>query len=194
MKHSLVLDSFCLRQFTPTATTFIPHDPSDFLERIRAQYDPQKLRPGYADFCKHLFVENFTEAHVTALEITSENEGLLRTCYESRTEKELPVLVRYFPREGLGKLEKARVLDVILYSFEQIQKEKQDMGDCLDQDCYEWGIISVKPQDEEFELPMQPITMMRNALGREQGGSGVPLDRNEYLRSVDYWKKVALVK
>jgi hypothetical protein len=24
---------------------------------------------------------------------------------------------------------------------------------------------------------MQPITMMRNALGREEGGSGVPLDR-----------------
>jgi hypothetical protein len=40
-----------------------------------------------------------------------------------------------------------------------------------------WGIISVKAQDEGFETPMQPITMMRNALGREEGGSGVVLDR-----------------
>lgn len=29
---------------------------------------------------------------------------------------------------------------------------------------------------------MQPITMLRNALGREEGGSGVPLDRDAYAR------------
>ncbi len=27
---------------------------------------------------------------------------------------------------------------------------------------------------------MQPITMLRNALGREEGGSGVKLDREAY--------------
>jgi hypothetical protein len=27
------------------------------------------------------------------------------------------------------------------------------------------------------ETPMEPITMMRNALGKTEGGSGVPLDR-----------------
>ena len=27
-----------------------------------------------------------------------------------------------------------------------------------------WGIISVKAQDEDFETPMQPITIMRNSL------------------------------
>ena len=29
-----------------------------------------------------------------------------------------------------------------------------------------WGIISVKGQLCDYELPMQPITVMRNALGR----------------------------
>ena len=32
---------------------------------------------------------------------------------------------------------------------------------------YDWGIISVKCQDADHELPMQPITMMRNALGKD---------------------------
>lgn len=41
---------------------------------------------------------------------------------------------------------------------------------------YDYGIVSVKPQDVDIETPMQPITMMRNALGKEHGGSGVPLD------------------
>jgi hypothetical protein len=29
--------------------------------------------------------------------------------------------------------------------------------------------------------------MMRNALGVDEGGSGVPLDRAAYLRSVAFW-------
>lgn len=35
---------------------------------------------------------------------------------------------------------------------------------------------------------MQPITMLRNALGREEGGSGVALSRGEYEKSVAYWE------
>ena len=41
---------------------------------------------------------------------------------------------------------------------------------------------------------MDPITMMRNALGKEQGGSGVLLDREKYLQSVKYWELNAIVK
>ncbi len=32
---------------------------------------------------------------------------------------------------------------------------------------YKYGIISVKCQDHDHEIPMEPITMMRNALGKE---------------------------
>lgn len=28
---------------------------------------------------------------------------------------------------------------------------------------------------------------MRNALGKEEGGSGIPLKREEYMKSVKYW-------
>ena len=35
------------------------------------------------------------------------------------------------------------------------------------------------------------ITMMRNALGVEEGGSGVPLDREAYARSVAFWERHA---
>lgn len=49
-------------------------------------------------------------------------------------------------------------------------------------------------QLEEFETPMSPITVLRNALGKEEGGSGVPLSREKYLQSVEYWKSHANVK
>jgi hypothetical protein len=35
---------------------------------------------------------------------------------------------------------------------------------------------------------MQPITMLRNALGREEGGSGVALGRQAYEASCAYWE------
>lgn len=31
---------------------------------------------------------------------------------------------------------------------------------------YDYGIVSVKFEDEKKETPMDPITMMRNALGK----------------------------
>jgi hypothetical protein len=46
----------------------------------------------------------------------------------------------------------------------------------------------LQAQDESYETPMQPITMLRNALGREEGGSGVPLNKAEYEKSVAYWE------
>lgn len=59
---------------------------------------------------------------------------------------------------------------------------------------YDWGIVSIKPQNVEHELPMNPITMMRNALGKEHGGSGVPLEKEKYTQSVEFWSKYALIK
>lgn len=52
----------------------------------------------------------------------------------------------------------------------------------------------MKGQLCDYELPMQPITMMRNALGKEHGGSGVPLDFAKYMDSVNFWKKYVALK
>ena len=43
-------------------------------------------------------------------------------------------------------------------------------------------------------LPLQPITMMRNALGWEEGGSGVALDRAKYEASTAYWEAHAAIQ
>ena len=59
---------------------------------------------------------------------------------------------------------------------------------------WQWGIVSIKAQTVPHEVPMLPITMMRNALGVEEGGSGVPLDREKYRQSVDFWANHAAVQ
>ena len=128
------------------------------------------------------------------LEITEENQSLLRSGYEARTEQELPVLVRWFPKATAPAPTEAAFLDIILYSREQIQKETEAMGREDDGETAPWGIISVKAQSVDYELPMQPITMMRNALGADEGGSGVSMSREAYKESVGFWAKYASIK
>lgn len=104
-------------------------------------------------------------------------------------------LVRWFPSHSVTP-RVAEYLDIILYSREQIRKENAatDRPNSEEHDEAPWGIVSIKAQEVDHELPMKPITMMRNALGKEEGGSGVPIDRDEYLKSVEFWKQHAIVQ
>jgi len=201
--NSLTVDPFCFRQF-------IDHDSSkkysgtvfslpisEFEDIVNARYDESLLKDGYAPFCKHLFIANdFTDARVNVLSITPENESLLRSRYEARNEKELPVLSRYFPENLMSTdepLPVAKYLDLILYSREQINKESAAMGKDKLEETAPWGIVSIKAQDIDYEIPMTPITAMRNALGKEEGGSGIPLDRDSYMKAYKYWDNHAVV-
>jgi len=136
-------------------------------------------------------VKNFAGARVAVLEITPENQHLLQSGYQARRKEELPVLNRWFPAEKVDK-PVAKYLDIILYSREQIIKESAAMGQPAPAQQEPWGIVSIKAQDEPYELPMSPITMMRNTL-IEEGGSGVPIDRAAYMRAVEYWDKHAAI-
>jgi len=198
--YKIVLDPFCYRQFDKTTTSvFINYNSDDFTEKINDFYMNNRnlLKDGYAPFCKHLFIENFTDMTPGYIGIDESTENLIKTCYEARTEKELPVLRRFISLEKVrDRLRPAKFLDIILYSKEQIAKENDAMKneDPNKEIDYDYGIISVKPQDCDYELPMDPITMMRNSLGVEHGGSGVGLDRVKYIESVAFWNENILLK
>ena len=205
--HRLVLDPFCLRQWDPSyvGTSLVGVSAEKMEAAVNEAYEraggEAGLVAGYAPFCKHVFLANegrFPTIKSAVVAITDANAGLIRSAYEARTEKELKVLVRYLPKEllpgGMDGLPAAKYLDIILYSREQINKEAAAMGNTPPSTNAPWGIISIKGQDEPFELPMTPITMMRNALGKEQGGSGVPLERDAYEKAVKYWESRVVVR
>lgn len=63
--HTLVLDSFCLKQFDdPEYTgTRVAYDKVEFEAKVNALHtEGAPLVDGYAPFCKHVFVPNFTPA------------------------------------------------------------------------------------------------------------------------------------
>lgn len=172
-------------------TRVTDRDPETFERELQEIVDRKELTvfmfEGYAPFCKHMVVLNWTDTLAGAVEITPENERFLRSSYEARQENELPVLGRYF--EGLPPemIPKAKYLCMILYDKDQLAKEEISIdGD--------YGIVAILGQSCCMVEPMSPITMMRNALGINEGGSGVALDREEYMKSVEFWSRHAVVK
>ncbi len=154
--------------------------PAEFVAYLNA-HAPARVIDGYAPFCKLHVHRNWTSTRCLTVAITDDNRHLLRSGYEARSKDELPVLTRWF--EGLTA-PVADYLVVILYSRAQMAKE----GEPIDAD---WGIVGCLATAEPDEIPMAPITMMRNALGVAEGGSDVPLDRTAYQRSVAYWERHA---
>eukprot|EP00775_Hariotina_reticulata_P008290 gene8290-8477_t len=205
--ETFFLDNFALRQWDDPnySGTQIHYPKASFVHKVHQLFREQdsQLVDGYAPFCKHIFVPNFVGATVGALEITAANKHLLQSAYTSRRPEELAVLTRWFPEAAVQPVPEAKHLDIILYSREQLLQEYKAMptkaaaaGPADPESLLPkvpWGIISIKAQNEPYETPMQPITMMRNALGREEGGSGVALDRQAYDASVHYWQKHAAI-
>lgn len=151
-------------------------DAASFEHHINT-HTPLDVLDGYAPFCKLHVHRNWTTTRVAAVPITADNQHLLRSAYEARNDDELAVLNRWF--EGVEPPH-AEYLLVIVYDRAQLHKE----GDPIDAD---WGVVGCLATAEPKETPLAPITMMRNALGVDEGGSGVELDRAAYQRSVAFW-------
>ena len=180
---TLVLTDFARARLFPRrgrSNTIQDVTPEAFERRLNERA-PLRVLDGYAPFCKLHVHRNWTSTRCLTIPITPDNRHCLRSAYEARTASELPVLVRWF--EGI-EAPVAQYLLVIVYSSEQMARE----GHPIDAD---WGIVGCLATAEPEEIPMAPITMMRNALGVAEGGSGVPLYRDAYRRSVAYWERHA---
>ena len=103
----IVMDPFCYKQFDAVAarSSYINFDRDEFTQRVNDYYlevkDKGGLKDGYAPFCKHLHIANFTDAISGFLSIDEHNEKFIRTGYEARRENELAVLGRWFERKLL---------------------------------------------------------------------------------------------
>ena len=163
-------------------------------ELIVLAQTPEKEFSGYADFCKILAISNKNDdgtyrfPSLQALTVSKKealaNGAELHTAYEARNENEVPVLVEWLTgvETPIGEF-----IHLILYSREQMAKE----DDPVEAD---WAIVSIGAAMTIEVEPMRPITAMRNALGVEEGGSGVAIDRDAYKTSVDFWSEYSMIR
>lgn len=93
------LDEFAQKQFNDSdpnySGTRLHFAVLKFLAKIQKLHDDgAPLVNGYAPFCKHIFVPNFTGAKLGALTIDDNNKKYLQSGYSRRRPEELPVLSR----------------------------------------------------------------------------------------------------
>lgn len=194
---SFSFTDFARRHFDPEfgGTKILTIDEDAFVEKLHWRMErghSTQLFDGYAPFCKLVMVENFANLLTGSMEIINENFHLLKSGYKSRQEGELPILSRWF--EFPANVPEAKVITIVLYSKEQIEAEEHSRGNTDFKFKKKWGIVNVMAHMDYHVEPMTPITMMRNALGKEEGGSGVPLDREEYIKASEYWNTHAVIK
>jgi len=166
------------------------------------------ILPGEYSFSRLLVMANITQCKTGSMPITIENSQYLRRGYSARRPGELPVLSDWIDLPYKHLIPRAKYTVAVLYSKEQIDKEAMRLyKKSLESDDIEtigmekpepfgadWGVVAILGQMNPKAEPMKPITMMRNALGIEEGGNGEPIDKESYERSVKYWETHATVR
>jgi len=185
MKETFEITDFGSKVFDPekTGTKITSHSREQIESDLNAM-TPVSETEGYGPFCRLFFFENWTDANVGCVPVSEENSHMLRTGYKARQESELPILVRWI--EGITA-PAAKFLCVVCYDKEQMKKEGTEIES-------DWGVVAFLGQDYSSEQPMVPATILRNALGIDEGGSGHKLDKEDYMRSVEFWENNVIVQ
>lgn len=192
-------DPFVSRQFSQnfSGTKVDPESKEALLIEINKAYEFSELQSSEWDFCKYLAIPNTFGVKCATREITLDIYPYIRTDYVQRTPDELPVLTRFAQPPPGFKQQQAEHIVLVLYSRAQLESEfkpKDDGQEFYFDDSVEWGIVSIMGTMEPRPDPLVPITIMRNALGVEEGGNGERINRASYADSVEFWSRYILVK
>jgi hypothetical protein len=195
-------DPFVTRQFSQnfSGTKVDPEVKDELLEVINDAYDyasTETMLDSEWSFCKYLILPNEFGVKCAVREITLDIYPYIRTDYVQRTPEELPILSRFAQLPPGFKSQEANYIVLVLYSRRQLEKEfkpKEEGQEFYFDDNVEWGIVSIMGTVLPHPDPLVPITIMRNALGVEEGGNGEKLNKKVYNESVEFWSKHILVK
>jgi len=200
--NKIEYDPFVNRQFSPgfSGTKIDLEIKDQLLEVINDTYingDSKQLLNSDWNFCKYLVIKNDFDVKCAVREITLDIYPYIRTDYVQRTPDELAILSRFAQLPPGFKSQKANYIVLVLYSKRQLEKEfkpKEEGQEFYFDNSVEWGIVSIMGTMEPKPDPLVPITIMRNALGIEEGGNGEILNKDSYNESVEFWSKYILVK
>jgi len=165
-----------------------------FEMHINSMFKSALFLEGYAPFCKLMVIHNGTNAKTGTMELTLETLPYLKSGYSARTEEELPVLSRWLeiPSQFVPI---AKYLVIVLYDYKQLLEENKSKEEEFELNLdTDYGVVAILGQMTDSEEPMKPMTMIRNSMGIEHGGSGSKLDEKKYRESIKFWETYSTIK
>ena len=165
---------------------------SEHLDTVLEACKNANMHIGAESFQRYIYIKPEVINYIGKSNIARIDHNQHVTLYTEYTKRdnevvdELHYLHRYFNAQEVEGAP-VKCIAVILYSREQLKEEGLEIE-------AEWGLVTAQAEPEEFVSPMTPVTILRNALGKEFGGNGVPINREYYDHAVLFWNEWAIVK
>jgi len=178
---SIAINGFVRRQHAKSKFAHFDGSFEQVIDIARENLNEAKIVQGDIDDPKVLVVIVPGEGFYTSTTIVTPNT-ILEASFESRREEEASAISVVALN---GNKEKATNVELILYSHENLAKNKEN------DTTNDFELISINANLDE-ETPMHPLTMARNFL-EEEGGTKAEYTSEEFAKAIWYWKdKVSL--
>ena len=187
-RQTVGINEFVLRQVEGSGKTFLKNlsfqELAKYAEKVLNEY-PKSIKPGYRDGV--LLIEcDYSMNKFFFSSMVSINE---KTKLEAKVEKRREGEETYIQIRALnGKLLPTARADLILYRHDVLSENNEQSTDC------DWELIAFHAVPDGLkDLPMGPVTMMRNQL-ELPGGTAANYSSEKWAESVNFWQKYAFKK
>ena len=182
---SVGVSDFVKRQKSGSGKTFSSLTFNEIAKYAELQLKNNNFKAGYRDGVILIQVEQKLIQHFTCPIIRIDSNTKLEASVKKRRENE----ENYISIKALnGTPLKINKVELVLYRADVLSENNENSTN------KDWELIAFFGIPKSIEdLPMGPITMMRNQLVKA-GGTKAYYTSEEWAKSVDFWQKYALLK
>ena len=183
MSWTVKASSFVKRQVKGSGKTY-----SDTLsfeeiaELAKEKINQNDFRDGYRDGVVLIKITNeLVNKFICPLVKIDGNTKLKAKIVKRRPKEENYIQIRAIN----GKSLKPGSVDLVLYRKDVLDETKERSTNA------DWELIAFMAIPKDIDMPMGPVTMMRNQL-QKQGGTKGKYSPSEWAESVDFWQRYAI--
>ena len=187
-RQTVAVNEFVLRQIEGSGKTF-SHDLTfqqiaEYAENQLNNY-PKSIKAGYRDGVILIQCESTMNPHFLSPMVKIDDNTKLEAVLVKRRDDEEPYIQI---RAISGKLLPTGNVDLILYRHDVLAETNEQTTNA------NWELISIQAVPKGMnQLPMGPVTMMRNQL-EFLGGTSANYPSDQWAESVNFWQQYAFLK
>ena len=183
MKYTVKASSFVRRQIKGSGKSYsdtLYFDDISSLAEI--QLNKKNFKDGYREGVVIVTLDDSYASDFICPLIKIDGRTNLIAKYIKRRENEEPYIQI---RAMGGQRLKTGTIDLVLYRDDVL---KETLENSVDAD---WELIAFMAIPKKIDMPMGPVTMMRNQL-QKSGGTKGDYSSEEWANSVDFWQRYAI--
>ncbi len=183
MKETVKASTFVMRQTKGSGKSYSETLTFDEIASIaEVQINMNNYKDGYRDGVVLVKLESKYSSDFICPLVKITPSTKLTANYVKRREDEEPYIQI---RANGGEKLHTDTVDLVLYRSDVLKETSENSADS------DWELIAFMAIPKGINMPMGPITMMRNQL-QKTGGTKGKYTSDEWANSIDFWQKYAI--